>query len=242
MHISHLLSGATPIQVVPDGIESVNGSNVNVGCTSPLVDSGGVMVCESISHLVDGYSPDIDTNTSDWASQLVTVRKNDSTAGAGFQFSHVLLTFGFPTNVSLIGVELDLFLCSEWNIGASYIYVYGDDNSDLVLQSPESTNFFASKSVSETSCDSLTTVSISPTQYHVRDFHHTWHIVVEQKDVEWLHVGEVRLLGIPEPSTCISTPSSSIGMLSSLLLCISEVTKYTLLDEVSVVYRYIYFI
>ena len=43
-----------PLQVVPGGIESVNGSDVNMGCTSPLVDRGVVMVCESMSHLIDG--------------------------------------------------------------------------------------------------------------------------------------------------------------------------------------------
>ena len=32
---------------MPQGIDSVNGSDVNMGCTSPLVDSGGVMVCSS---------------------------------------------------------------------------------------------------------------------------------------------------------------------------------------------------
>ena len=48
--------------VVPQGIESVNGSSVNMGCTSSLVDSGGVLVCESRSYLVDGCSPDIDTS------------------------------------------------------------------------------------------------------------------------------------------------------------------------------------
>ena len=71
-----------PVQVVPQGIESVNGSYVNMGCTSPLVDSGGVMVCNSTdcpsSYLLDGNSPAINTSTSDWASQLVTVRKNDA--------------------------------------------------------------------------------------------------------------------------------------------------------------------
>ena len=35
------------VQVVPQGIDSVNGSSVNMGCTSSLVDSGGMMVCES---------------------------------------------------------------------------------------------------------------------------------------------------------------------------------------------------
>ena len=74
----HLCLGAElPVQVVPQGIESVNGSEVSMGCTSPLVDSGGVMVCNSTdcpsSYLLDGNSPAIDTSSSDWASQLVTV-------------------------------------------------------------------------------------------------------------------------------------------------------------------------
>ena len=67
-----------PVLVVPQRIESVNGSDVDMGCTSPLVDSGGVMVCNSNdylpSYLLDSNSPAIDTSTSDWASQLVTVR------------------------------------------------------------------------------------------------------------------------------------------------------------------------
>ncbi|CAI8051351.1 hypothetical protein GBAR_LOCUS28126, partial [Geodia barretti] len=52
------LTGGLSLQVVHQGIESVNGSNVTMGCT-PLV--GGVMVCGSLSYLFDSCSPDIDT-------------------------------------------------------------------------------------------------------------------------------------------------------------------------------------
>ena len=57
------IMGQTAVQiVVPRGIESVNGSDVTMGCTSPLVDSSGVMVCSSnCSTLLDGISPTIDT-------------------------------------------------------------------------------------------------------------------------------------------------------------------------------------
>ena len=72
--------------VVPQGIKSVNGSSVNMGCTSPLIDSGGVIICASQSYLVP---PAIDTSTSDWASQLVTVRKTQTDE---IPFDHVLLT------------------------------------------------------------------------------------------------------------------------------------------------------
>ena len=52
-----------PVQVAqPYGIESVNGSDINMGCTSLLVDSDGVMICMSQSYLVDGCSPVIDTS------------------------------------------------------------------------------------------------------------------------------------------------------------------------------------
>ena len=65
-----------------------------------IVDSGGVMVCSSSncpsSYLLDSNSPAIDTSTSDWASQLVTVRKNDAIPGR-ITFDHVVLTFGFDT-------------------------------------------------------------------------------------------------------------------------------------------------
>ena len=70
-----------------------------MGCTSALVDSDAMMTCNSQSYLVDGCSPHIDTSTSDWAFQLVTVRRNDGTAAV--PFAHVLLTFGFDTAVSL---------------------------------------------------------------------------------------------------------------------------------------------
>ena len=84
------------MQVLPEGIEAVNGSSTDMGCTSALVDSGDVMTCNSQSYLVDGCSPHIDTSTSDWAFQLVTVRRFE-----GNPDIPVLLTFGFDTAVSL---------------------------------------------------------------------------------------------------------------------------------------------
>ena len=63
-HLLSVLGLPVPAQVVvPQGIESVNGSAVDMGCISSLVDSGGVMVCGGCSYLTDGVSPDIDTLT-----------------------------------------------------------------------------------------------------------------------------------------------------------------------------------
>ena len=202
------------MQVVPQGIESVNGSDVNMGCTSPLVDSGGVMVCGSpsdcsTSYLLDGNSPAIDTSTSDWASQLVTVRKND--AYIGIPFDHVVLTFGFDTAVSLTSIELDLFLCPKWNIGASYISVYGDEKNSLVFNS----SFYSiiNHTPSQTSCDFLSTIAIS---FEELTTYPTWHIVVSfhtQPDTEWVHVGVVRFLGTNSaPVSVCTTEEPTLSM------------------------------
>ena len=188
------------MQVVPERIVSVNGSDTTVGCASLLVDegSGMMMVCNSsASYLVDSCSPAIDTSTSNWASQLVTLRGNDGDV----IIEEVVLTFVFDTAVSLDRIELDIFHCPEWNIGASYITVHGDENSTLVYS--DKSTYFGSFSPHSSSCDSL-----SPATYTVGDNHrssyHTWHIVVEATlDNEWVYVGEVRFLeegSTPTPS------------------------------------------
>ena len=201
-----------PVQVVPQGIESVNGSNVTMGCTSPLVDSSAGMVCESQSYLVDGCSPDIDTSTSNWASQLVTVRRNDGTRD--ISFPHVLLTFGFDTAVSLTGIEMDLFNCPDWNIGPPSIRVYLNPDYNLAANT---TNIlfsllFASAGDNslQSSCDSLSNVTFSGGSFQ-SGLYRTVYILVDlsgTSPIQWVHVGEVRFLdssGIPLNFTSMFT-------------------------------------
>ena len=208
------------VQRVPNRIESVNGSDVNMGCTSQLVGSG-VRICENTSHLIDGCSPDIDTITSDWASQLVTVRRSD------FPLSHVLLTFGFETAVSLTGIELDLFLCPEWKIGAPYITVYADEERNLVF------NYFTdlpseNKFPNQSSCDSLSTISIAFVDRLAVSSYPTWHVLISQlqRSIDWVHVGEVRFLGADIiPATCTTATLKSPTVTSSLSESFSVMTS-----------------
>ena len=175
-----------PVQILPERIEAVNGSSTDIGCTSALVDSGDVMTCNSQSYLVDGCSPDIDTSISDWASQLVTVRMNEGTAD--ITFDYVLLTFGFETNVSLTGIEIDLFHCPDWGIGASRIRVYVDKEYNFVFNL--SLPFTLSVQPSQSSCDSLTTVHVSGDTLSVSSYH-TFHILVDlshQSSIQWVHM------------------------------------------------------
>ena len=207
------------VQVLPEGIEAVNGSTTDMGCTSALVDSGGVMTCNSQSYLVDGCSPDINTSISDWASQLVTVRRNEGTDAVSF--AHVLLTFGFDTAVSLTGIEIDLFHCPDWDIGAPRITVYVNEEYNLTFRFGLS--FTLAVQPSQSSCDSLTTVRITGDTLSVSS-HRTFHILVDlshHSSIQWVHIGEVRFLsegGVQATGTCLPTPlprSSSTSLPSS---------------------------
>ena len=186
---------AVPVQVVPQGITSRDGSSTDMGCSGPLVERDGVMVCDcnSLSYLVDGVAPDIDTSTSDWASQLVTVRRNEG--NPDIQVAHVLLTFGFETNVSLTGIEMDLFHCPEMNVGAPVITVHLNQEYDLMTFSTISgLELLRSLEPSESRCDYLSCFTISET---TDKLYRVVHILITFPDsnIDWVYVGEVRFLG-----------------------------------------------
>ena len=150
------------------------------------------MVCNnSESYLVDGCSPAINTSTSNWASQLVTLRKNET--NDVIDYDHVVLTFDFDTAVSPDSIELDLFLCPEWNIGAPGIHVYGYEDSTLVFN-PDM-GYIVGKALRSQSCDSLSTVRIGVGDRIISSYH-SFHIVVDftHEEIEWVHVAEVRFL------------------------------------------------
>ena len=168
-HFIVLGGEVTILQAVSPKPDSVNGSDINMGCTSPLVDRDGVMVCDnSATYLFDGCSPAIDTNTSNWASQLMTVRKKED--NDVIHYNHVL-TFDFDTAVSLDSIELDLFLCPEWSIGAPGIYVYSYENSTLVFN-PATGGFIGGKILYQFwSCDSLSTIHIGLGEQVISSYH-----------------------------------------------------------------------
>ena len=203
MFYSHVATGVegVPFQVLPEGIESVNGSSETMGCTSPLVVRDGVMVCDctSSSFLVDGISPNIDTSDNDWAAQLVTARRNNGTFH--IPFSHVLLTFGFDTAVSPTGIEIDFFHCPDWGIGAPKINVFYNKEYNFTIRtkSTDSTAInlpFKAVETTGSDCYSLSNATVSPDS----DLYHIFHILVtfvtEPILIDWVHVGEVRFLGL----------------------------------------------
>ena len=198
-------SGAeVPVQVVPQGTESVSGSSETMGCTSPLEDSGGVTVCRSQSYLVDGCSPDIDTSTCDWASHLVAVKRNEGTSD--IEFAHVLLTFGFETAVSPTGIEIDFFNYPEQEIGAPHITVFVNQEYNLAFNLD--LHFLPLVQPSQSLCDSLLTVSITGDLLSPDAglSFHTFHILVDlsyDPSIQWVYIGDVRFIGGPPTGPCL---------------------------------------
>ena len=184
-----------------------------MGCSSIVVRDGfTVCDCNSQSYLVDGVSPDIDTSTSDWASQLVTVRRNEGTADTNLDY--VLLTFGFDTAVSLTEIEMDLFHCPEMSISAPHITVYVNEEYDLTFRT--GLRSLISVAPSESRCDSLSSFTTSDTTDLL---YHVVHILITFPDsnIDWVYVGEVRFLGSSDTGLFIIGKCNS--MLYSLGLC-----------------------
>ena len=84
--------------------------------------------------------------------------------------------------MSLTSIQLGLFLCPEWNIGAPVIIVHGDENRSLVLPSIRGVHVLGTgfNNPSQSSCDSLSTVSIPLQDDAVRSLH----IIIETDYIE----------------------------------------------------------
>ena len=161
------------------------------------------MICNmSQNYLVDGCSPAIDTSTSDWASQLVTVRKTQT---AKNQFDHVLLTFGFDEVVSLQRIEMDLFLCPQWGIGAPFISVYANVESTLVFHL--NTLPFTRHTPSQASCGSLSKVTVSLGDALTSSSFLTWHILVSSftSFIDWERLGSWAQISQVQVICCTGT-------------------------------------
>ena len=195
--------------VVPQQIHLVNGSSETMGCTSPLENIDGVMVCRSQNYLIDGCSPDIDTNTTDWASQLVAVK---ITYNQHLYFPHVLLTFVFDTPVSVTEIEMDLFFYPNLSIGPPHITIHLVHDVQYNLTSFSGLYFVHGKatSTSISSSDGLTTYTFRADSllFSYQTFHCVISFNTIKYNTEWAYIGEVRFLnesGLPVTPSGIPT-------------------------------------
>ena len=189
---------------LPDGLQSVNGSDNNGGCSRVIGDR----ICVQLdgggrSDLTDGVIPSLRGLQDCWADGLFTVNRSGQSFRIGFNFN---------SSVNFTKVELDLFNCPKWGIAAQNITVYEYTIEIINFIDPKA-RALGHTTTSITSCTSIVRVFIplelpqNPTPYYVIDFtfdKNTTHI-------QWVHIAEVRFL--EEEDTQCPTPSSTAGMI-----------------------------
>ena len=192
----------------------MNGSSANGGCPSPCVGVvSNITTCDCGTHstigeqaitgvLIDGVKPTIDTlemNTHGggfvWAAPLFTVRGSTDTVTLGFRF---------PASVVLHEVELYLFHCPAWGIGAERILIHNGASF------PQFLRVFAGRGTviltSMQNCTSLTRISI-PLQMATSSESYFIEFSNPSGDlIEWVHVAEVRFSDQPITTTATVNP------------------------------------
>ena len=202
-----IAAGLVPVfeTIIPNGIESVNGSDISLGSTN--VDP----ICIGLNGLcilTDGLVPTVDTSVTDWASELLTIKKVQEIPGE-ISLEHVLLTFNFAQAVQITAVYIDLLFCPQWGIGAPVIFLYAGTNDYFQWLSPIETNvdYIAQFHPIQTTCNcSMSTVVIPVQGGEV--VKPVWHLYVTASQIsefEWLHVAEVRFSNVPVPGTQVGT-------------------------------------
>ena len=195
--ISHY-SGAflTPNAHTLSGVMAVNGSNVNGDCpTECVVLSVNISTCDcsdstleyeviTASVLINGVVPTIDTsdNESELAAPLLTVRASTGSVTLGFRFQ---------TRVVLCEVELYVFHCPAWGIGAENITIHNGATFPQFIPGifPSIGRVILTSDMQD--CTSLTRVSI-PLQMATNTSSYFIEINSVSGTIEWVHIAEVR--------------------------------------------------
>ena len=176
-------------------VTEVNGSHANGDCpTECVARPPGTRVCDctdptlgdeaiTASVLIDGVVPTIDTldNESEWAAPLLTVRASTGSVTLGFRFQ---------TRVVLCEVELYVFHCPAWGIGAEEIVVHNEDRYPYFFNTfPSIGRVTLTSEIQD--CTSLTRVSI-PLQMANSTSSYFIEINSISGTIEWVHIAEVR--------------------------------------------------
>ena len=188
---------------LPGGLQSVNGSDPNGGCSRL---TSGRQICAELdeggtSDLTDCVIPSLGGFQTNWAAGLFTV----NTSGQSF---HIGFEFNGPVNFTR--VELDLFNCPEWGIAAQSITVYENNFGILNFVAAAATEL-GRRTTTATSCTSIVRVVIplelpqNPTTVNVIDF--TFDNTATS--IQWVHIAEVRFL--EDEGTQCPTPTSTAG-------------------------------
>ena len=178
----------------------MNGSNANGDCpTECVVLASGINTCDctdstladeaiTASVPIDGVVPTIDTserNSADefvWAAPLLTVRSSTGSVTLGFRFQ---------TRVVLCEVELYVFHCPAWGIGAEDITIHNGATFPQFIPGTFSSIGRVILTSDMQDCTSLTRVSI-PLQMATSTSSYFIEINSLSGTIEWVHIAEVR--------------------------------------------------
>ena len=186
----------------------MNGSLVGGGCDFNITER--ICSAGNESFINDGNIPMLNTTDPNWASELVTLRKNSYTQS--IPYDHVVLTVVFQSPVSLTSINMSLFNCPQWGIGAPNITVYAKKEAIGIVSfvaKDTSTIFLLQTQGIWSSCDSLVPVTI-PLQKGM--LYQIWYIVVSfepQPATDWVHVGEVQFFDVSLPPLSTGTDSTT---------------------------------
>ena len=195
----------------------MNGSNANGDCpTECVVLSAGISTCDctdttlpdeaiTASVLIEGVVPTIDTserNSADefvWAAPLLTVRASTGSVTLGFRFQ---------PRVVLCEVELYVFHCPAWGIGAEDIIIHnGGAFPTLSRAFPSRGRVILISDMQD--CTSLIRVSI-PLQMATSTSSYFIEINSHSGTIEWVHIAEVRFSDQCDSTTmAITNPNTN---------------------------------
>ena len=182
---------------LPDGLQSVNGSDHNGGCSRVI----GGPICGELdvggrSDLTDCVIPSLGGFQSNWAAELFTVNRSGQSFHIGFNFNS--------------SVKLDLFNCPKWGIAAQNITVYEYSFETINFIDPTA-RALGHTTTSTTSCTSIVRVVIplELLQYPAPFYAIEFTFDKNATDIQWVHIAEVRFL--EEEDTQCPTPSSTAG-------------------------------
>ena len=186
----------------------MNGSSANGGCPSPSVGiPSGITTCDSGTRtvlgeevltagvLIDGFIPTIDT-AGEWAAPLFTVRGSTDTVTLGFRF---------PARVVLHEVELYLFHCPAWGIGAERITIHNGASFPQFIGAFNSTGS-VDLTTDLQNCTSLTRVSLPLQMARNTSFYFMEFTNPSGDLIEWVHIAEVRFSDLPITKATTTTP------------------------------------
>ena len=207
----------TPDAYTLPGVMAVNGYNANGDCpTECVVLASGISTCNctdsplgheaiTASVLIDGVVPTIDTserNGSVWAAPLLTVRASTGSVTLGFRFQN---------RVVLCEVELYVFHCPAWGIGAEDIIIH---NGATFPQFITGNRGRVPLTDDMQNCTSLTRVFI-PLQMATSTSSYFIEIDSVSGRIEWVHIAEVRFSDRCNLTTMATTDLTSTRELAT---------------------------